>query len=45
MESAPVYFQPLVKPIFSHSALTNVLFIYGIYPTLAHKVDKAMTNY
>ena len=32
-------------PNFDHSALTNVLLIYGIYPTLAHKMDKAMTNY
>ena len=45
VDSAPFYLQPLIKPIFSHSALTNALLIYGIYPTLAYKMDKAMTNY
>lgn len=45
MDSAPFYLQPLIKPIFSHSTLTNALLIYGIYPTLAYKMEKAMTNY
>ena len=45
VDSAPFYLQPLIKPIFSHSALTDALLIYGIYPTLANYMEKAMSNF